>query len=54
MGEYSLRKPKRKAIELAKAKGKTSEDRQWSDVVKDSEILSTEEQLGLSRGRYSS
>lgn len=39
----------RKAIELAKAKGKTSENRQWSDVVKDSEILSTEEQLGLSK-----
>lgn len=38
----------RKAIELAKEKGKTSENRQWSDVVKDSEILSTEEQLGLS------
>lgn len=39
----------RKAIELAKAKGKTSENRQWSDVVKDSEILSTEEQLGVSK-----
>lgn len=38
----------RKAIELAKEKGKTSENRQWSDVVKDSEILSAEEQLGLS------
>ena len=38
----------RKAIELAKEKGKTSENRKWSDVVKDSEILSTEEQLGLS------
>lgn len=37
----------RKAIELAKEKGKTSENRQWFDVVKDSEILSTEEQLGL-------
>lgn len=39
----------RKAIELAKEKGKTSENRQWSDVVKDSEILSTEEQLELSK-----
>ena len=39
----------RKAIELAKEKGKTSENRQWSDVVKDREILSTEEQLGLSK-----
>lgn len=39
----------RKAIELAKEKGKTSENRQWSDVVEDSEILSTEEQLGLSK-----
>ena len=39
----------RKAIELAKAKGKTSENRKWSDVVKESEILSTEEQLGLSK-----
>ena len=39
----------RKAIELAKEKGKISENRQWSDVVKDSEILSTEEQLGLSK-----
>lgn len=39
----------RKAIELARAKGKASENRKWSDVVKDKEILSTEEQLGLSR-----
>ena len=39
----------RKAIELAKAKGKASDNRKWSDVVKDSEILSTEEQLGLSQ-----
>ena len=39
----------RKAIELAKEKGKTSENRKWSDVVKDREILSTEEQLGLSK-----
>lgn len=39
----------RKAIELAEAKGKASENRKWSDVVKDSEILSTEEQLGLSK-----
>ena len=39
----------RKAIELAKEKGKTSENRQWFDVVKDSEILSTEEQLGFSK-----
>jgi hypothetical protein len=39
----------RKAIELAKEKGKTSENRQWFDVVKDSEILSTEEQFGLSK-----
>lgn len=39
----------RKAIELAKAKGKVSDNRQWSDVVKDSEILSAEEQLGLSK-----
>ena len=39
----------RKAIELAKEKGKTSENRHWFEVVKDSEILSTEEQLGLSK-----
>lgn len=39
----------RKALELAKAKGKVSDKRKWSDVVKDSEILTTEEQLGLTR-----
>jgi hypothetical protein len=39
----------RKAIELARAKGKASENKSWSEVVKDSEILSTEEQLGLSK-----
>ena len=39
----------RKAMELAKAKGKVSDDRKWSEVVKDSEILTTEEQLGLTK-----
>lgn len=39
----------RKAMELAKAKGKASDNRKWSDVVKDSEILTTEEQLGLTK-----
>lgn len=39
----------RKAMELAKAKGKASENRNWSDVVSDSEILSSEEQLGLTK-----
>lgn len=39
----------RKAMELAKAKGKASDKRQWSEVVKDSEILTTEEQLGLTK-----
>lgn len=39
----------RKAMELAKAKGKVSEQRKWSEVVKDSEILATEEQLGLTK-----
>ena len=39
----------RKAIELAKAKGKASDNRKWSDIVKDSEILTTEEQLGLTK-----
>lgn len=39
----------RKAMELAKAKGKVSDGRQWSDIVKDSEVLSTEEQLGLTK-----
>ena len=39
----------RKAMELAKAKGKVSDKRQWSEVVKDSEILTTEEQLGLTK-----
>lgn len=39
----------RKAIELAKAKGTVSDNRKWSEVVKDSEILTTEEQLGLTR-----
>lgn len=39
----------RKAMELAKAKGKISDKRKWSEVVKDSEILTTEEQLGLTK-----
>ena len=39
----------RKAMDLAKAKGKASEDKKWSEVVKDSEILTTEEQLGLTK-----
>lgn len=39
----------RKAIELARAKGKASENKNWSDVVNDSEILFTEEQLGLTK-----
>ena len=39
----------RKAMELAKAKGKASDKRKWSEVVQDSEILTTEEQLGLTR-----
>lgn len=39
----------RKAIELARAKGKASENKSWSEVVKDDEILSTEEQLGLTK-----
>ena len=39
----------RKAMELAKAKGKVSEQRKWSEVVQDSEILTTEEQLGLTK-----
>ena len=39
----------RKAMELAKAKGKVSDNRKWSDIVKDSEILTTEEQLGLTK-----
>ena len=36
-------------MELIQAKGKTSDNRKWSDVVKDGEILSAEEQLGLSK-----
>lgn len=39
----------RKAMELIQAKGKTSDKKSWSDVVKDNEILSAEEQLGLSK-----
>lgn len=39
----------RKAIDLAEAKGKISDNREWSEVVKDSEILTTEEQLGLTK-----
>lgn len=39
----------RKAMELAKAKGKASDNRKWSEVVQDSEILTTEEQLGLTK-----
>lgn len=33
-------------MELAKDKGKISDKRKWSEVVKDSEILTTEEQMG--------
>lgn len=39
----------RKAMDLAKSKGKASDNRKWSEVVKDSEILTTEEQLGLTK-----
>lgn len=39
----------RKAMELAEAKGKISDKRKWSEVVRDSEILTTEEQLGLTK-----
>ena len=39
----------RKAMELAKEKGKASDNRKWSEVVEDSEILTTEEQLGLTK-----
>ena len=39
----------RKAMELAKAKGKISDKRKWSEVVRDSEILTTEGQLGLTK-----
>ena len=39
----------RKAIELAKVKGRISDKRTWSDIVKDSEIMTTEEQLGLTK-----
>ena len=39
----------RKAMDLAKAKGKVSDQRKWSEVVKDSEILTTVEQLGLTK-----
>lgn len=39
----------RKAMELAKAKGKVSDNRKWSEVVRDSEIFTTEEQLGLTK-----
>lgn len=39
----------RKAIELARAKGKASENKSWSEVVKDNETLTTEEQIGLTK-----
>ena len=39
----------RKAMELAEAKGKISDKRKWSEVVRDSEILTPEEQLGLTK-----
>lgn len=39
----------RKALKLAEAKGKASDNRKWSEVVKDSEILTTEEQMGLTK-----
>lgn len=45
----SVRKNRKKSYRVSKGKGKTSENRKWSDVVKDREILSTEEQLGLSK-----
>lgn len=39
----------RKAMDLIMEKGKEEDHRNWSDVVKDDEILSSEEQLGLSK-----
>ncbi len=42
---------RQKAMDLAKkkAKGKYPRIKKWSEVVKDSEILTTEEQLGLTK-----
>lgn len=39
----------RKAMELIKAKGKIKDKREWSDVVSESEILTVEGQLGLTK-----
>ena len=39
----------RKAMELIKAKGKIEDNRKWSDVVSESEILTVEGQLGLTK-----
>lgn len=39
----------RKAMDLILEKGVEADHREWSDVVKDDEILSSEEQLGLSK-----
>lgn len=39
----------RKAMELIKAKGKIEDKREWSDVVSESEILTVEGQLGLTK-----
>ncbi len=39
----------RRAMELIKAKGKIEDKRKWSDVVSESDILTVEEQLGLTK-----
>lgn len=46
--EVLSKKTGKKAIDLARKKGKAGE-RGWSDVVKEAEIKSVEEQLGLTR-----
>ncbi len=47
--EKLARKTGKRAIDLAKAKGKNSEGKAWSEVVAEEEILTTEEQLGLTK-----
>ncbi|MCH5252902.1 MAG: hypothetical protein J1F22_08000 [Lachnospiraceae bacterium] len=46
--EKLSQKTGKRALSLAKAKGKAAEGRKWSEVVSDEEIKTTEEQLGLS------
>lgn len=47
--EVLARKTGKRAIDLAKAKGKSSEGKKWSDVLEDTGEKSIEEKLGLTK-----